>query len=73
MKKSASAIKIDQIDRLIDPNHPQFFNYEGKKVIVYIDEAITTTNPETLAKINYLKEKGIIIVNSLEELGKVIE
>lgn len=66
VKKSASAIKTDQIDRLIDPNHPQFFNYEGKEVIVYIDEAITTTNPQTLAKVNYLKEKGVIIVNSLE-------
>ncbi|MCK6077086.1 WXG100 family type VII secretion target [Paenibacillus silvae] len=73
VKKSASAIKTDQIDRLIDPKHPQFFNYEGKEVIVYIDEAITTTNPQTLAKVNYLKEKGIIVVNSLEQLGKVLK
>ena len=51
IKKSASSLKSDQIDRLINPNNPQFFNYDKKEVIVYIDEPIQgITNPETLKK-----------------------
>ncbi len=45
----------------------------GKGVVVYIDEAITTTNSQTLEKVNYLKEKGIIKVNYLEGLGGMLK
>ena len=74
IKKSASSLKSDQIDRLINPNNPQFFNYDKKEVIVYIDEPIQgITNPETLKKIDFLEKNKVTYVNSLEELEKVIK
>ncbi|MGL4393730.1 MAG: hypothetical protein ACRCS8_00675, partial [Brevinema sp.] len=74
VKKSASSLKIDQIDRLIDQTNPQFFNFENKEVIIYIEESIEgITNPKTLEKIQYIQEKGIKIVNSLDELEGVIK
>ena len=74
VKKSAAALKIDQIDRLVDATNPQFFNFDNKEVIIYIEESIEgITNPHTLDKIQYIQEKGIKIVNSLDELEGVLK
>lgn len=48
VKKSASSLKVDQI-RLVDPTNPQFFNFDNREVIIYIEESIEgITNPQTL-------------------------
>ncbi|MHC5218566.1 hypothetical protein ACYSNR_18160 [Enterococcus sp. LJL128] len=78
VKKSASSIKTDQIDRLIDYNNPQFFNFESKKILVYFDEPIQNiTNPKTLEKIEYLRnlesQNKITILNSLDNLGEELK
>ena len=73
IKKSTSAIKDEQINRLIDPNHEQFFNYEGKEVILYIDELIDYSKSSIKNDIDKIKDKGIIVVNSLEELEGVLK
>ena len=72
--KSDSSLKSEQIERLINHNNPQFFNYDKKEVIVYIDEPIQgITNPETLKKIDFLEKNKVTYVNLLEELEKVIK
>ncbi|MGG4095005.1 hypothetical protein [Paenibacillus lautus] len=73
VKKSVGAVKIDQIDRLTNPNNIDFFNYESKEVILYIDEPLKTLNKFDLEKIEYAKSQGVTIVNSLEELGSVLK
>ena len=73
VKKSISAIKDEQIDRLINGKDKGFFNYEAKEVILYIDEPIPYTKPSVNNSINKIKDKGIIVVNSLEELEGVLK
>lgn len=73
MKKSTGAIKMDQLDRLIDSLNTIFFNYEQKKVILYIDQSINYVNKNIAEQIGKLKENGITVVNSLDEFGGVLK
>lgn len=74
VKKLAASLKIEQIDRITDSTNPQFFNFEDKELIIYIDDFIEEIiNPKILEKIHYIQEKGIKIVNSLEELEEVLK
>ncbi|MEK5032372.1 hypothetical protein MKY96_13050 [Paenibacillus sp. FSL R7-0302] len=73
VKKSVSAIKTAQIDRLTNPNNIDFFNREFKNVILYIDEPMKNLNKFDMEKIEFAKSQGVTIVNSLEELGRVLE
>ncbi|WP_310940209.1 hypothetical protein [Clostridium sp. SHJSY1] len=50
-----------------------YLNYDGKKIILYIDEKIDMSNKYTAKMIDEIKETGITIVNSLEELKGVLE
>ncbi|WP_429773912.1 polymorphic toxin-type HINT domain-containing protein, partial [Acinetobacter bereziniae] len=38
VKKSDSAIKKNQVAKYVDENNPNFFNTNGKQVIIYVDE-----------------------------------
>ena len=73
VKKSVGAVKTDQIDRLTNPNHQDFFNYESKEIVLYIDEPMKNLNKFELEKIEFAKSQGVTIVNSLEELGSVLK
>ena len=73
VKKSASVIEEGQINRLIDINNPNFFNYESKEIILYIDKKIDYDNKFIKQTIDDIKNKGIIVVNSLSELEEVLK
>ncbi|WP_127547353.1 WXG100 family type VII secretion target [Paenibacillus amylolyticus] len=73
VKKSAGAVKTDQIDRLVDMNNKEFFNYKKKEVILYIDAALENTGRIASEKIDYIESKGVKVVNSLEELREVLK
>ncbi|WP_366290604.1 WXG100 family type VII secretion target [Paenibacillus sp. AN1007] len=73
VKKSAGAVKIDQIDRLVDINHKEFFNHNKKEVVLYIDAPLENTGPIASGKIDYAKSKGVKVVNSLDELREVLK
>jgi hypothetical protein len=73
VKKSAGAVKTDQIDRLVDINHKEFFNHNKKEVILYIDAPLENTGRIASEKIDYVKSKGVKVVNSLDELREVLK
>ncbi|GGH72400.1 hypothetical protein GCM10008014_58730 [Paenibacillus silvae] len=73
VKKSAGAVKTDQIDRLVDINHKEFFNHNKKEVILYIDTPLENTGRIASEKIDYVKSKGVKVVNSLDELREVLK
>ncbi|MEK4074939.1 WXG100 family type VII secretion target [Paenibacillus sp. FSL M7-0656] len=73
VKKSAGAVKTDQIDRLVDMNNKEFFNYKKKEVILYIDAPLENTGRIASEKIDYIESKGVKVVNSLEELREVLK
>lgn len=73
VKKSAGAVKTDQIDRLVDTNNKEFFNYDKKEVVLYIDAPLEKAGPIASEKIDYIRSKGVKVVNSLEELREVLK
>lgn len=73
VKRSTSALDMDQIDKYINSSDPKFFNYELKEVIVYIDKPIDMTNKYIAKDINQLKDLGVTVVNSLDELEGVLK
>ncbi|NMM55424.1 hypothetical protein [Paenibacillus aquistagni] len=73
VKKSISAVKLDQIDKYVNRSNPQFFNYEGREIVLYVDEIIDTSNPQVTKMIQELNSKGVKVVNDLEELGGVLK
>ncbi|SHJ99768.1 toxin 50 [Clostridium cavendishii DSM 21758] len=72
VKKSMSSFKETQIEKYINDEDPNFFNYAKKKVILYVKETIEMNkyNTEIIAN---LKSKGVEVVNSLEELGRMLK
>lgn len=73
VKKSTAALDMEQIDKYINPGNDKFFNHDMKEVIVYIDKPIDLSNKYVKENIDVLKESGVIVVNSLEELGGVLK
>ncbi|MDO3675421.1 hypothetical protein [Paenibacillus ehimensis] len=74
VKKSLKAVTdVEQFDKYIDKAHPDFLNPEQKRVILYIDKELTNLHPNDVKKIEAIKSKGIIIVNSLDELKEVLK
>lgn len=73
VKKSISSVKMDQIDKYVNPNNSQFFNYEGRRIVLYIDESFDIANKQTDKMIKEFNSKGVTVVNSLEELGGVLK
>ncbi|ACZ07297.1 Uncharacterised protein [Sebaldella termitidis] len=72
IKKSASSIELEQIEKYINPLDNNFINYSGKEVIIYIDKPLAGSKIPRY-KINFINSKGIKIVNSLEELSEVLK
>lgn len=78
VKKSASVLKIEQIEKYVNSGHEKFFNFEGKEVIIYIDEPINWNNKSVANLIHDIESMSINgnyvkIVNSLEELEGVLK
>lgn len=73
VNKSAGAVKTDQIDRLVDTNNKEFFNYNKKEVVLYIDAPLENTGRIASEKIDYIRSKGVKVINSLDELREVLK
>ncbi|MGX1826707.1 WXG100 family type VII secretion target [Paenibacillus taichungensis] len=73
VKKSTSALDMEQIDKYINSGNPKFFNHDMKEVIVYIDKPIDLSNKYVKENINHLRDSGVIVVNSLDDLGGVLK
>ena len=70
VKKSISDLKRGQIKKYTDVFDEQFFNFENKKVIVYIDEENINYNSE---RVKEIFQYGGIIVNKLEDLARELK
>ncbi|MNC83383.1 hypothetical protein D3C75_1373040 [compost metagenome] len=64
---------MEQIDKYINPDNPKFFNYDMKEVVVYFDKPIDMNNKYVSENINHLKDSGVTVVNSLDELGGILK
>ncbi|PYY28968.1 WXG100 family type VII secretion target [Paenibacillus illinoisensis] len=74
VKKSLKAITdVEQFDKYVNVKHQDFFNYDQKKVILYIDKPLTNPHPNDLIKLELIKSKGVTVVNSLDELKGVLK
>lgn len=64
-----------QISKYTDKYHENFLNFKNKKVIVYVEEKFDKADLQGRLKGHYDNSvsDGAIIVNSKEELGKVLE
>ena len=73
IKKSASSIKGEQFDKYIDQANAKYINVENKQVVLYVEEPINYNNIKNAKMIEKLKTRGVIVVNSLEELEGVLK
>jgi len=73
VKTSFSAVKENQFDKFLNSKLDNFCNPEQKKVILYIDKPMSEATNTQLNMINRIKQKNVIVVNSLDELGKIIK
>ena len=73
VKKSIASVKIEQFNKYVNIEDARFFDVDNKTVILYIDEPIDLSNINNVNKLNSLKEKGVIVVNGLDELKGVIQ
>ena len=71
VKKSFNQIKEKQLKKYTNIFEEKFFNFENKKVIVYVDEPIDL-NEYVQAAIDTYNDMGVTIVNSLDELLEVL-
>ncbi|KHD36193.1 hypothetical protein NL50_10485 [Clostridium acetobutylicum] len=68
VKNSTTSIHLEQLDKYANKTNKNFFNYSSKKVIIYIDKPMDISNNNTVKLIEKIKNKGITVVNSLDEL-----
>ncbi|WP_310604458.1 hypothetical protein [Anaerosporobacter sp.] len=73
VKTSIASVKDKQLMKYVDSTKSNYINVNGKKVILYIDELIDMTVQNNVAKIKKIQDMGIIVVNGLEELRKVVK
>lgn len=71
VKKSFNQIKEKQLKKYTNIFEEKFFNFENKKVIVYVDEPIDLSE-YVQAAIDTYTDMGVTIVNSLDELLEVL-
>ena len=73
VKSSIASVKTSQFIKYVDSSDAQYINVLSKKVILYIDEPLVELNAINTQKLNELKEMGVEIVNSIDELKGVVE
>ena len=72
VKKSFGAVGKNQLDKLINPNHPNYFNFDGKDIIYYIEDATTDKIYKQKAYDMLKNTENVKIVHNLEELKGVL-
>lgn len=73
VKASFSAVKEKQLDKLLNNKLDNFCNPEQKRIVLYIDKPMEKATKAQLEMIERIKKKNVIVVNSLEELGKILK
>nr|WP_154984628.1 WXG100 family type VII secretion target [Paenibacillus xylanexedens] len=71
VKKSLSALDEKQLDKLINPSNKNYFNYNNREVIYYIED-VTVKNKTQSDLVEKLKEQNIKLISSIDELKEVI-
>ena len=72
IKRTFGAVKKEQLDKLINPNNADYFNFDGKGIIYYIEDA-AIDNPHKQKMYDMLKNtENVKIVHNLEELKGVL-
>lgn len=71
IKKSLSALDEKQLDKLINPSNKNYFNYDNREVIYYIED-VTVKNKTQSDLVEKLKDQNIKLISSLEELKEVV-
>ncbi|PRA02807.1 MULTISPECIES: WXG100 family type VII secretion target [unclassified Paenibacillus] len=71
VKKSLSALDEKQLDKLINPSNKNYFNYDNREVIYYIED-VTVKNKTQSDLVEKLKDQNIKLISSLDELKEVI-
>lgn len=72
VKNSISSADISQLEKYVDSTNPKFINFDGKEVILYIEEPIDLSVQKNIEKLEQIENMGITVVNGLEELEKVV-
>lgn len=73
VKKSIGDVKIRQLEKYIDNNSSDYFNFENKGILLYIDEPIEVINKNINLKLEEISKLKIPIINNLEDLKGVVE
>jgi hypothetical protein len=73
VKASIKAVDSEQFLKMTKQEHPDFFNPENKKIILYIDKPMTNLRDEHKSMLQDVESYGVTIVNSLENLKEVIK
>jgi hypothetical protein len=73
VKASFSSVKEVQFDNLLNSNSNRFVNTNQKKVILFVDKPLTEATTSQASMINRIKDKGVTIVYTFEELGKILK
>lgn len=73
VKASIKAVKEGQLEKMTITTNKLYFNPEQKKVILYIDKPLGNLSQSNKEKLDNIKKLGVTVVNSLEELRKVVK
>lgn len=73
VKASIKAVKEGQLEKMTITTDKLYFNLEQKKVILYIDKPLGNLSQSNIEKLDNIKKLGVTVVNSLEELRKVVK
>ncbi|KAF6564749.1 WXG100 family type VII secretion target [Paenibacillus sp. EKM202P] len=73
VKASIKAVKEGQLEKMTITTDKLYFNPEQKKVILYIDKPLGNLSQSNIEKLDNIKKLGVTVVNSLEELRKVVK
>ncbi|WP_106768378.1 WXG100 family type VII secretion target [Paenibacillus faecalis] len=73
VKASIKSVDAEQFLKMTNQNHPDFFNSENKKIILYIDKLLVNLRSEHEKMLEDIKSQGVTIVNSLDDLKGELE
>ncbi|MGQ8873466.1 WXG100 family type VII secretion target [Paenibacillus sp. TSA_86.1] len=73
VKASVKAVDSEQFLKMTQRDHPDFFNPENKKVILYIDKPIQKLRNEHEVMLKDIESYGVTVVNSLDKLKEAMK
>ena len=72
VKKSLGGVGEKQFDKLTNPNNADYFNFDGKGIIYYIED-MTIEKPHNLEALKMLQSaENVTVVHTLDELKGVL-